>query len=72
MFTGDLALGRNVGSRLIAGEVKINGTSVLDMSPDSTQSFFGGAGIGGHGDAGLLEFFTGTQILGTDAPGLPL
>jgi len=72
VFTEDLALGRLVGSRLLAGEVKINGTSVLDMSPNSTQSFFGGAGIGGHGDAGLLEFFTGTQILGTDAPGLPL
>ncbi len=72
VFTEDLALGRQVGSRLLAGEVKINGTSVLDMSPDSAQSFFGGAGLGGHGDPGLLEFFTGTQILGTDTPGLPL
>lgn len=72
VFTEDLALGHLLGSRLLAGEVKLNGTSVLDMSPDSTQSFFGESGIGGHGDAGLLEFFTGTQILGTDAPGLPL
>lgn len=72
VFTADEAAGRQVGVRLHAGEVKINGTSVLDMAPDSTQSFFGDSGVGGHGDAELLEFFTGTQILGTDAPGLPL
>lgn len=72
VFTEDEAQGRRVGSRLLAGEVKVNGTSVLDMAPESTQSFFGDSGIGGHGDGELLEFFTGTQILGTDAPGLPL
>ena len=72
VFTEDESEGRRVGSRLLAGEVKINGTSVLDMSPESQQSFFGDSGVGGHGDAELLEFFTGTQILGTDAQGLPL
>ncbi len=72
VFTADEAAGRNVGTRLLAGEVKINGTSVLDMAAESQQSFFGDSGVGGHGDAELLEFFTGTQILGTDAPGLPL
>jgi hypothetical protein len=58
--------------QLEVGEVKINGTSVLDMAAESAQSFFGSAGIGGHGDADLLSFFTGKRIVGTDRPGLPL
>lgn len=61
-----------LGAQLDAGEVKVNGTSVLDMAGDSVQSFFGSAGIGGHGDADVLDFFTGRRIVGTDAPGLPL
>ena len=61
-----------VGRRLVAGEVKINGCSVLDMADESAQSFFGDSGIGGHGDADVLDFFAGTQVIGTDRPGLPL
>lgn len=72
VFTEDLAAGRLIGARLIAGEVKLNSSSVLDMAPGSTQSFFGSAGIGGHGDRELLEFFTGVQVCGTDRAGLPL
>lgn len=72
VFTQDLKLGRQLGQRLVAGEVKLNGTSVLDMAPGSEQSFFGTSGIGGHGDAALLQFFTGVQVIGSDIPGLPL
>lgn len=72
VFTSDLGDGRLIGSKLIAGEVKINGSSVLDMAPGSSQSFFGSAGIGGHGDRGLLQFFTGVQVCGSDSAGLPL
>jgi len=61
-----------VGTRLDAGEIKVNGTSVLDMAANSVQSFFGTSGIGGHGDADVLDFFTGRRIVGTDAAGLPL
>lgn len=61
-----------IGSRLVAGEVKVNGTSVLDMSAESKQSFFGDAGVGGHGDADVFEFFRGTQVIGVDDPGAPL
>lgn len=61
-----------LGTRLVAGEVKVNGTSVLDMSPESSQSFFGASGLGGHGDADVLDFFVGKQIVGSDRPGLPL
>ena len=72
VFSADIDRAGALGARLVAGEVKINGTSVLDMSPHSAQSFFGSSGIGGHGDAELLEFFLGKRIVGTDAPGLPL
>lgn len=63
---------RRLARSLVAGEIKINGTSVLDMAADSAQSFFGDSGLGGHGDADMLEFFTGVQVIGTDPEGLPL
>jgi betaine-aldehyde dehydrogenase len=72
VFTSDIEAGMALGRRIVAGEVKINGTSVLDLSPDSTQSFFTGSGIGGHGNADLLRFFSGTRIVGPDLPGAPL
>lgn len=68
VFTSDIDAGLALGRRIAAGEVKINGTSVLDLSPDSAQSFWTGSGIGGHGDAELLRFFTGSRIVGPDLP----
>jgi betaine-aldehyde dehydrogenase len=72
VFGADIAGAAALGVKLCGGEVKVNGTSLLDMSPQSVQSFFGDSGIGGHGDADLLDFHTGHRIVGTDAPGLPL
>lgn len=72
VLSGDVAAGLALGRELIAGEVKVNGSSVLDMASDSRQSFFGSSGVGGHGDDDVLDFFAGTQIIGTDRPGLPL
>ena len=72
VFGPDEAAAASLGARLDAGEVKVNGTSVLDMAGESVQSFFGSSGVGGHGDADVLDFFTGRRIVGTDAPGLPL
>lgn len=72
VYSEDLDEAVAIGARLVAGEVKVNGSSVLDLAPDSVQSFFGGSGIGGHGDADLLEFFRGTQVVGVEAPGSPI
>ena len=72
VFTRDEEVGHELGKQLVAGEVKINGTSVLDMSPESAQGFFGSSGIGGHGDADLLRSFSGWRVVGSDAPGLPI
>ena len=68
IFTADVDAGVALGAHVAAGEVKINGASVLDLSPKSTQSFWSGSGIGGHGNADLLRFFTGTRIVGPDLP----
>lgn len=72
VFGADQEGAAALGTRLVAGEVKVNGTSVLDMSPASAQSFFGASGLGGHGDDDVLDFFTGKQVVGTDRAGLPL
>jgi betaine-aldehyde dehydrogenase len=72
VFTADAARGREVGFLFDAGEVKVNGTSVLDMADGSAQGFFAMSGIGGHGDDDVLEFFTGWRIVGSDADNLPI
>jgi len=72
VFSEDTAAAHHLAERLPAGEVKINGTSVLDMAQNSEQSFFGESGLGGHGDDRLLDFFTGSRVVGEDKPGMPL
>lgn len=72
VFGRDEDAARVLGRGIRAGEIKVNGTSVLDMAPGSAQSFFGASGIGGHGDADVLDFFSGVRIVGVDRPGLPL
>lgn len=72
VFSRDEDAARALGRRIHAGEIKVNGTSVLDMAPESSQSFFGLSGIGGHGDADVLDFFSGDRVVGVDRPGLPL
>ncbi|GLY65872.1 aldehyde dehydrogenase family protein [Amycolatopsis taiwanensis] len=72
VFSTDIEAALALGARLECGEVKINGTSVLDLSPESTQGFWGGSGIGAHGDAELLRFFRGARIVGVEEPAHPL
>lgn len=72
VFSADEEAAMALGARLDDGEIKVNGTSLLDLSPSSTQAFWGGSGVGGHGNAELLRFFTGAKIVGVDDPSLPL
>ncbi|BBY66014.1 aldehyde dehydrogenase family protein [Mycolicibacterium helvum] len=72
VFSTDLDAALELGAELDCGEVKVNGTSVLDLTPDSTQGFWGGSGIGAHGDAELLRFFRGARIVGVERAGLPI
>jgi phenylacetaldehyde dehydrogenase len=57
---------------MACGEVKINTASLLDLTENSTQSFWGSSGIGGHGNAELLSFFQGQRIVGSDDPNFSL
>jgi phenylacetaldehyde dehydrogenase len=72
VFGADIDEALSVGRRIRFGEVKINSTSLLDLSPRSVQSFWRSSGIGGHGDTDVFRFFCGAQIVGVDRPGLPI
>lgn len=72
VFTGNELEGLQLAMTIEAGEVKVNGTSVLDMSDQSAQGFFAHSGIGGHGNDDVLEFFTGWRIVGTDPENAPI
>ncbi len=72
VFSSDIERAMALGAELDCGEVKINGTSVLDLVPESTQGFWGASGVGAHGDAELLRFFRGARIVGVERPGLPI
>lgn len=39
VFSSDIDEAMAIGARLECGEVKVNGTSVLDLVPESTQGF---------------------------------
>jgi betaine-aldehyde dehydrogenase len=72
VFGTDIDDAMALGAELNCGEVKVNGTSLLDLVPQSTQGFWGASGVGAHGDAELLKFFRGARIVGVDRPGLPI
>ncbi len=70
VFSEDEEAALRLGRRLRGGEIKLNGTALLDMAPGSVQSFFGRSGIGGHGAPSLFDFFRGVRIVGFDDPNL--
>ena len=72
VFGRDVEAAMAVARRIRFGEVKVNGTSLLDLAPGSAQSFWRSSGIGGHGDRDVMAFFRGTQVVGVDRPGLPI
>ena len=53
-----------VGRRLRVGEVKINGTSLLNLAPDAEQRF--------HGSEESFRLFTGARMTGVDDPSWPI
>ncbi|MFC3448548.1 aldehyde dehydrogenase family protein [Amycolatopsis speibonae] len=72
VFGADTDRAIDVGSRILAGEIRVNGAKVADLADDSAQSFWGPAGIGGHGPAESVRVFCGDRVVGVDSPGLPL
>ncbi|GAA1089122.1 aldehyde dehydrogenase family protein [Pseudonocardia alni] len=72
VFGTDTDRAIDVGARILAGEVRVNGANVADLGDDSAQSFWGPAGIGGHGPAESVRVFCGERVVGVDSPDLPL
>ena len=72
VFGADLDTAMAVGCQMNFGEVKINGTSALDLAAQSIQSFWSLSGIGCHGAKEVFRFFCGSQIVGVDHPSPPL
>ncbi|MET9326622.1 aldehyde dehydrogenase [Tsukamurella sp. NPDC003166] len=72
VFGTDLTRAVDIGSRVMSGEVRINGAKVADLADGSAQSFWGTAGIGGHGPAESVRVFCGDRVVGVDSPDLPL
>ncbi|WP_408895827.1 aldehyde dehydrogenase family protein [Nocardioides sp. R1-1] len=72
VFGTDTDRAIEVGARIVAGEVRVNGAKVADLGDDSAQSFWGPAGIGGHGPAESVRVFCGDRVVGVDSPDLPL
>ena len=69
VFGTDTDRAIEVGSRIVAGEVRVNGAKVADLGDDSAQSFWGPSGIGGHGPAESVRVFCGDRVVGVDSPG---
>jgi phenylacetaldehyde dehydrogenase len=72
VFCGDQERAFALGRALHSGEIRIGGTNLLDLAPDSTQSFWGSSGIGAHGGREVLEAFRGSRIIGEEDPTLAL
>jgi acyl-CoA reductase-like NAD-dependent aldehyde dehydrogenase len=72
VFGGDTGRAIEIGSRIVAGEVRVNGAKVADLGDDSAQSFWGPSGIGGHGPAESVRVFCGDRVVGVDSADLPL
>ncbi|NMO00645.1 aldehyde dehydrogenase [Gordonia sp. TBRC 11910] len=72
VFGTDLNHAIEVGAQIRSGEVRVNGAKLVDLGDDSAQSFWGSAGIGGHGPAESVRVFCGDRVVGVDSPDLPM
>jgi betaine-aldehyde dehydrogenase len=72
VFGRDLDHALATAARLPAGEVRVNGCKLADLADGSEQTFWNGAGVGGHGPTDMVHFFQGRRTVGVDDPGLPL
>lgn len=72
VFGADEKEAMQVGARLLAGEVRVNGTKMADLAGESQQTFWGMSGVGGHGPAQGVAFYQGRRVVGVDDPSLPI
>ncbi|MDJ1370049.1 phenylacetaldehyde dehydrogenase [Gulosibacter molinativorax] len=72
VFGSDREATLSLASRIRAGEVRINGTYMVDLAEGSRQTFWGTSGIGGHGPRNGVRFFLGDRVIGVDHQSAPL
>jgi len=72
VFGSDLERAIDIGSRVLSGEVRVNGAKIADLGEDSAQSFWGTSGIGGHAPGESIRVFCGDRVVGVDSPDLPV
>lgn len=72
VFGKNIDQGMDVAGALRAGEVKVNGSSLLNLADGVEQDFFGASGLGSHGDESNVRLFAGARTRGVDDPLWPL
>lgn len=66
VFAADTERAFALGRSLHAGEIRLGGTNLLDLATESSQSFWGTSGVGGHGARDVLLAFCGKRIIGEE------
>ncbi|MFJ6797230.1 aldehyde dehydrogenase family protein [Streptomyces sp. NPDC091268] len=59
--------GLRVAARVVAGEVKVNGSSVMSLHLDTPRPAWGASGLVDEGSAETLLHFTGARVTGVEA-----
>ncbi|MQY20894.1 aldehyde dehydrogenase family protein [Nocardia macrotermitis] len=62
----DTEFARTVARRIRAGEVKVNGSSIMSLDLMTPRPAWGISGVGEEGTAETLRFFTGARVVGVE------
>jgi phenylacetaldehyde dehydrogenase len=64
VFSADEARAREIGREIRAGDIKINGVSLVGLHPLAPRPAWGLSGIGAEGTHETFDFFQGTRTVG--------
>ena len=67
VFSADEARAREIGREIRAGDIKINGVSLVGLHPLAPRPAWGLSGIGAEGTRETFDFFQGTRTVGVAA-----
>ena len=68
IFTKDEANGVKLGRKIQAGEVKVNGPSILSLGIMTPRPAWGLSGMNEEGTAETFQFFCNTRVVGVEGP----
>jgi len=64
VYSGNQQRAFDFGRRIRTGSVKINGYSLLSLSPNAPRGAWGLSGLGEEGTCQSIDFFTGARVVG--------